>query len=469
MATIWFNKNLRIQDNDSLYEFLKKESSTDGVFIWPNKNAVFEKYSRPQIAALLRYLPTFAEKLSQLGIDLKVLHAKDKESEAQVLLKHLSNKKSKSLYFTKSYERDSEDQIKKIENQCKKDNISYFPYDDQFVIDPFEINNQSNEPFKVFTPFFKSSINFITSNSLPELTKTPRATATKIKSSFKTTNSIFGVSSELHEKLYPISEEIAHKKLNLFCEGEINNYSKTRDYPFLDNTSHLSHFLSLGILTGRQCLHKAIEKNKGHLKGGTKGIDVWISEIYWREFYRYIGIRFPHINKGKPFNEKTSKIPWKKSKTVLDAWSQGKTGIPFVDAGMNQLNSTGWLHNRLRMIVAMFLTKNCLIDWRLGEKYFFENLIDADFFSNNGGWQWSASTGTDAAPYFRIMNPVMQSEKFDSEGAYLKKYIPELNKLGSREIHNPYEYYDTVENYPKPIVPLKESRAQAIETFKKHL
>ena len=195
--------------------------------------------------------------------------------------------------------------------------------------------------------------------------------------------------------------------------------------------------------------------------------EVWLNELLWREFYQQLMFDFPKLSRHQPFQDQTKTIPWKDNDAHFEAWTQGQTGIPIVDAAMRQLKATGWMHNRVRMICAMFLTKNLLIDWRKGEQWFMQHLIDGDFAANNGGWQWSASTGTDAAPYFRIFNPVSQSEKFDPDGKFLREWLPELKHLDNTQIHEPYASKQISKlNYPKPIVDLKASRAEAIEVFK---
>ena len=192
----------------------------------------------------------------------------------------------------------------------------------------------------------------------------------------------------------------------------------------------------------------------------------WITEIIWREFYKYITYHFSHVSKGKCFNPKYDHILWREDEESFFKWCEGKTGVPIIDAAMRQLNRTKWMHNRLRMITAMFLSKNLLVDWRKGERYFMENLIDGDFCSNNGGWQWSASTGVDASPYFRIFNPITQSEKFDPDGKFIKEFVPELIDCPSNEIHNPSKEIRSSLNYPEMIVDLKTSRLRAIDAFK---
>ena len=218
-------------------------------------------------------------------------------------------------------------------------------------------------------------------------------------------------------------------------------------------------------LSYSRCILEALKLNNFELDSGEKGIVKWIDEIIWREFYKNIMFSFPKVSRGQPFQEYTKKIKWRFNEEELNAWKFGNTGFPIIDAAMKQLTKEGWMHNRLRMVVAMFFTKNMLHDWRLGEEFFMQNLIDGDFSSNNGGWQWSSSTGTDAAPYFRIFNPITQSKNFDSDGLFIKKHIKELRDLDKKEIHDPSEKVREHLNYPIQILDLKQSRLRAIDAF----
>ena len=221
------------------------------------------------------------------------------------------------------------------------------------------------------------------------------------------------------------------------------------------------------MLSIRSCVNALFREQYGNFDCVSTGQQVWLNEFLWREFYQHILFDFPRVSKHQPFKDHTKALMWRDAPDELQAWQQGQTGIPIVDAGMRQMLATGWMHNRVRMIVAMFLTKNLLIDWRLGEAWFMQHLIDGDLAANNGGWQWCASTGTDAVPYFRIFNPVSQSEKFDPNGDYLRCWLPELAHLNAKEIHDPYAKNSQRKlDYPRPIVDLKHSRLRALEAFK---
>jgi deoxyribodipyrimidine photo-lyase len=249
----------------------------------------------------------------------------------------------------------------------------------------------------------------------------------------------------------------------------VSNYDETRDIPGVDGTSQLSPYLAIGALSPRQIID-ALQHAHPNALSDTAGVGTFISEICWRDFYRNLIVEVPRLSMDKPFKLNTLGLPWSNDTEAFERWKAGQTGIPIVDAAMRQLNETGWMHNRCRMITAMFLTKNLFINWRWGEDYFMNQLIDGDLASNNGGWQWSASTGTDAAPYFRIMNPVSQSLKFDPSGDYIRRWVPELTNLDNKSIHEPYAKGPRPGlNYPQPLVDLKQSRQRAIDVFKQHL
>ena len=273
-------------------------------------------------------------------------------------------------------------------------------------------------------------------------------------------------SIELQDR-WPFSEEYALTSLDDFINDKVIHYEKERDFPHQDSTSQLSPYLNLGIISIRQCIQALFRRQHDHFQIEHLGQQTWLDELLWREFYQHILFDFPQISKHQPFKTHTHKIQWRDAPEDLAAWQQGQTGIPIVDAGMRQLLATGWMHNRVRMVTAMFLTKNLLMDWRLGEQWFMQHLIDGNLAANNGGWQWCASTGTDSVPYFRIFNPISQSQKFDVNGNYIRQWVPELAHLDAKTIHEPYAKNSNLAlNYPKPIADLKQTRIRAIEVFK---
>mgnify|MGYP001271275447 FL=1 len=318
--------------------------------------------------------------------------------------------------------------------------------------------------FKVFTPYSKCFRNELNQDYL-NLFPAPK----KQQNMLSDSDSIpeYQLKDELKKSAltaYAPGEKAAIKSLENFIDNKITNYKIERDFPSKDSTSKLSIYLSSGIISAKTCVANLLAKSED-LPGS--GEYSWFNEIIWREFYKYIIFHYPRVSMRKSFNEKYDALQWRDSKEDFEAWTTGNTGFPIIDAAMKQLITTGWMHNRLRMIVAMFLSKNLLIDWKKGEEFFMQNLMDGDHASNVGGWQWSASTGVDAAPYFRIFNPITQSEKFDKEGIFLKKYLPNLESLSDKEIHNPSIESREKLQYPSPIVDLSFSRKRAIEVFSK--
>lgn len=272
-----------------------------------------------------------------------------------------------------------------------------------------------------------------------------------------------------NKKIFPIGEKKAIDRLKNFCMYKLEEYPLKRNFPFLNHTSMLSPYLSLGIISPRYCL-KIILKQYEKIALNIILNSNWLNEIIWREFYYHLLIGFPILGKSKSLIIWEKKINWINNKCHFDAWKNGNTGFPIVDAGMRQLNKIGWMHNRLRMITSSFLVKNLLIDWREGEKYFMSHLIDGDFALNNGGWQWSASTGFDAVPYIRFFNPLNQSKNFDKSGLFIRKYLPELNNVPNKYIHDPYEWSiknNYKINYPKPIINYKKSKEKALLIYNK--
>lgn len=272
-----------------------------------------------------------------------------------------------------------------------------------------------------------------------------------------------------NNKTFPIGEKKAINCLKYFCENKIHDYTSKRNFPYLNNTSMLSPYLSAGIISSRQCL-QMILKAENNITSKFLFNSVWFNQILWREFYYHLLIGFPQISYSQSLSEWEKDINWSEDYHYFDSWKKGKTGFPIIDAGMRQLKKIGWMHNRLRMITSSFLVKNLFINWRHGEKYFMLNLIDGDFALNNGGWQWSASIGTDSVPYTRFFNPLSQSKFFDSEGAFIKKFVPELKDVPNNYIHAPHEWFKKQNyktNYPDPIINYAESKKKNLLVFNK--
>jgi deoxyribodipyrimidine photo-lyase len=328
---------------------------------------------------------------------------------------------------------------------------------DLFVSRP--LLNKQALPFKVFTPYYKTWL-----QRLVEQDNVPLPPPHQQGAPYPSTVTECAWAGEYRSDLWPCEESAVLDKAVRFCEHKIRGYLQHRDYPAIAATSTLSPHLVLGQIGPRTLLQLIQQASDEHHQDWLH--DGWLRELAWRDFYKQLLDHFPELCKHRPFKAETDLVPWRYDMADFEAWCQGKTGFPIIDAAMRQLNQTGWMHNRLRMLTASFLSKLLLIDWRWGERYFMNTLVDADFASNNGGWQWSASTGVDAAPYFRIFNPTTQSEKFDPEGEFIARFVPELAQLPAKKRHFPDDALRAECGYPAPMIDYRKARQHALEAFK---
>ena len=452
-----FNSDLRLKNNPALSNASLNGSSLTTVFIFNPKKWNNHNESNLKIAFQIEHLKELSEKLKNLNIPLKIINANGIEDESKKIIDFVKKNEIQEVFINKEYgvnemQRDETLQ-KNLERMNKKLNIF-----DSSIFHPDSIKTQSDTFFKVFTPFSRAFRSKLMSRKI-EISELPKRQEHAISVSDRIESFKLDKNDQEIFNQYEIGEEKALEKLESFIDHKILNYKENRDFPSLDGTSALSPYLSSGILSSGQCIYYVFQK----YSEDEIGVKTWVNEIIWREFYKYILFHNPRVSKNLSFSEKYDNFPWLNNEDNFISWSKGQTGVPIIDAAMRQLNASGWMHNRLRMIVAMYLTKNLLIDWRKGEKYFMKKLIDGDFASNNGGWQWSASTGVDAAPYFRIFNPITQSEKFDKEGSFIKKWIPEI--ATAKNIHDPSTEERKEMGYSYHLVDLKESRKKAIEQF----
>jgi len=452
-----FNTDFRLKDNPALFHAAENGDSLVALFIHNPKKWQSHNESDLKIAFQIEHLKRLSKKLSELNISLKIIQAEEIDQENKKIIEFVENNNIKEVFLNKEYGIDEIKRDKNLEKELlnidKKLNIF-----DSSVFNPDSIKTQSDTFFKVFTPFSRAFRSKLLTKKI-ELLGSPKKQEKKIFESDEVVDISLKAERKNILELYAVGEEHALNMLKEFIDHKILGYKEQRNFPAIDGTSSLSPYLSSGVLSSRQCLFEVFKK----VSEEKEGVKTWVNEIIWREFYKYVLFHNPRVSKNLSFLEKYDLFPWSDNQEHFIAWSNGETGVPIIDAAMKQLNSTGWMHNRLRMIVAMYLSKNLLIDWRKGEKYFMQNLIDGDLASNNGGWQWSASTGVDAAPYFRIFNPVTQSEKFDKEGDFIKKWLPEISSV--KNIHDPSSDDRNDIGYSNHLVDLKESRKNAIEVF----
>ena len=470
-SLIWFRQDLRISDNTALWHATQNHSTIALVILSPKQWKIHDD-ALIKIDFYLRQVSELQKQLCQLNIPLHIEIIPYWKDIPHFILHFCKNHQIENVHANidlgwNELKRDA--QVQKQLNHIQKDLILYH---DRTLFPVGTIRNNVNLPYRVFSAFKKKCLEQLVL-SIPQPFPQPEKQSTlhlKQQLNFQTSslNELQTPSfSKDIQHLWPTSEHIAQTQLMQFVEEDLSNYHLKRDLPNNLGTSQLSTYLNCGIISIRQCLAEIFKPTNGYFSIYNEGQQTWLNELIWREFYQHILFDFPRLSKHEPFKLTTQKIKWRNAPADFEAWKSGHTGIPIIDAGMRQMLKTGWMHNRVRMIVAMFLTKNLLIDWRLGEQWFMQNLIDGDLAANNGGWQWCASTGTDAVPYFRIFNPISQSQKFDVNGDYIRQWVPELAHLDNKTIHEPYAKKPLLDlNYPHPIVDLKQSRLRALNAFK---
>ncbi|OTG96591.1 cryptochrome/photolyase family protein [Acinetobacter sp. ANC 4973] len=470
MQLIWFRQDLRIQDHAALWHATQAGSCVAFVAISFGQWALHDD-AAVKIDFYLRQLQELKKQLKNLNIPLVIQEVSFWKDIPEVIAKFIQKLDIECIHANievgvNELKRDAE-----VQQLLEKYNKTFELYHDRTLFPVGAVRNKTKQPYQVFSAFKKQCYEQL-SLSLPQCYPQIEVQADLQNHDIFEASSLM-VTYEYSEFVrkqqvyWPVSEEYALTALDDFINDKVINYQKERDFPHLDSTSQLSPYLNLGIISIRQCIQALFRLQHGHFHIEQLGQQTWLDELLWREFYQHTLFDFPQLSKHYPFKANTQSIQWRNAPEDLAAWQQGQTGIPIVDAGMRQLLETGWMHNRVRMITAMFLTKNLLIDWRLGEQWFMQHLVDGDLAANNGGWQWCASTGMDSVPYFRIFNPITQSQKFDHNGDYIRQWVPELAHLDAQIIHEPYNKNpDLSLNYPKPIADLKQTRTRAIEAFK---
>lgn len=460
MKTIihWFRRDLRLSDNTSLYHAMQEADRVVPVFCLDRGVLVRDEFGAASVQFMLDALVALQKNLESVGSRL-IVREGDSLTE---LLQLARDVKASAIYWNRKYDPYTIPRDAALERACHEQGIVTKTFTDFVMQEPHALKTDQNRPYTVFTPFSKKWL------TLPRPKVWPRfqGNGKNLSSiSSQTLPSLKELNFSLHYTTAKSGEREAHQVLKNFIQKKVACYGEKRDFPAWDATSHLSPHLRFGTMSART-VYEAVVLEQKKLKGtGRQNSDVFLKELIWREFYVYVLYHFPHVVKGA-FRSEYDQLEWSCNEKHFNAWCEGQTGYPIVDAAMRQLNTTGWMHNRLRMIVAMFLTKDLHISWQWGEKYFLEKLADGELAANNGGWQWSASTGTDAAPYFRIFSPVSQSQKFDPEGEFIKRFVPELKLLSSEAIHAPWEK-EKVKSYPTPIVNHAQERIKTLDLFKK--
>lgn len=464
---VWFRSDLRVHDNPALYHACDAGSVIAVYILFPQQ---WEKQedSPNKLSFWMSNLDELKTQLQTLNIPLLVYQHKYFDEASGALLKLTKQLKCDGIWFNDEHGVYEEQRDQQVEESFDAEGFNVHRFTSQTIVKPGTLKNKQGNYFKVFTPFKRAIFERFSPEQLQPLPIPAKQKKISIPVNSKQPDylKLFKPSANGLKERWPAGEQAAHQRLTEFINEQAEDYSEQRDIPSVDGTSSLSPYLVAGVLSLRQCLHAAWQANNTELDTGNEGLACWISELVWREFYKHILHGFPRVSMNRAFVPETEHLPWRSDKQFLQRWQNGETGIPLVDAAMKQLVETGWMHNRLRMVTAMFLSKNLMLDWRLGESFFMKHLVDGDLSANNGGWQWSASTGTDAAPYFRMFNPVSQSQKFDPEGVFIRRWLPQLELANNKEIHAPWLSKHIYPDYPEPIVDLAESRKQVLAAFK---
>ena len=418
---VWLRRDLRLTDNKALQQALKSDIKTVVLFIFDTNILDELDKDDARVTFIHKQLTKLDKELRAMNSGLLVKNGEP----LKIWQELISDFEIGEVHFNRDYEPYATERDYEVEQLLKKNNIAVQSHKDQVIFEPHEVLKGDGTPYTVFTPFKNKWLEHFDPQQI------------KVEKDLKP--DVFAtVDSSL-----PTLEEIGFEKSDIEVEdydlSVVENYSETRNFPAINGTSYLSVHLRFGTVSIRQIVQQVYQQSPDFL-----------SELVWREFFMQILFHFPRVV-NENFRAKYNGIPWRNDEKEFERWCNGETGYPIVDAGMRELNKTGYMHNRVRMITASFLCKHLLIDWRWGEAYFAKKLLDFELSSNNGNWQWAAGTGCDAAPYFRVFNPTEQVKKFDKEMSYIKKWVPEFQDL----------------TYPAPIVDHKMARNRALDTYKK--
>jgi len=461
---LWFRKDLRLADNSALAAAIEAGAPILPVFIWSPKEAGSWAPGGASKWWLHQALKSLSEACKGQGGELIL-----REGESLVTLRDLiAETGAKRVYWNRRYESPLRELDAEIKRQLREEGIDVESFNSSLLNEPHTAATGAGKPYKVYTPYWKK----VKDRPLPSLAD-PNLQALRFPGSLPQSTPLEALNllpkipwDRGFQSQWEPTEAGAIKRLEKFLAGPVNDYATARDRPDFDGTSSLSPYLHWGQIGPRQIMSALAKKQDL----GGQGAQVFAKEVYWREFAYNVLYHFPHTPDA-PLREEYAEFPWEHDAATLEAWQTGHTGYPIVDAGMRQLWETGWMHNRVRMIVSSLLVKHLLHNWHEGAKWFWDTLVDADLASNTLGWQWSGGCGADAAPYFRVFNPIIQGVKFDPEGNYVRRYVPELKKMPAKYIHTPWEAPDGVleyagveigKDYPAPIIDHKAGRERAL-------
>ncbi len=457
-ALHWFRSDLRLRDNVALSAAAEAADELIPAFVF-DERLLAGGVGAPRLRFLLGSLERLAADLEERGQRL-VVRRGDPRREIPALLEETG---AELLTLNRDYGPYARRRDEAVRIAAEKRGVRVHDCKDRVVYESHEIRTRSGDAYQVYTPYRRAWMarwREDPQEPLGPLRLPPHPE--KLRAGRLPSEQELGVADDGVEIPTP-GESAARRRLDRFLEVGIADYARRRDLPAEDGTSRLSPYLRLGVVSIRMCLAAALERGREDRKA-TDGVRTWVDELVWREFYHAILAEHPHVLR-RAFKSDFDRVRWNDDEQGFRAWCEGRTGYPFVDAAMRQLAKTGWMHNRARMAVASFLTKDLLVDWRRGERFFMQRLVDGDPASNNGGWQWAASTGTDAQPYFRIFNPVSQGERFDPDGRYVRRFVPELEGVPDRFVQRPWQASEPPRDYPAPIVDHAERRILALRRY----
>jgi deoxyribodipyrimidine photo-lyase len=472
-SIVWFRRDLRLNDHVALQRAATDSERVVCAFVLDPVLLRGPHIGAPIVSVFFDSLAELRARLRERGSDLALL-----EGDALPELRALARRTATTaLYYNLDYEPHARERDERVAGGFRADGAHVAASIDHVYYGADEACKPDGSPYTVFTPYKRRWLERRESDPRPPV---PSLAAVERKlaraEAIGSTRDVPAPEDYGHARSpqYPRGGEAnARRILDAFVSSGIGAYAERRNEPAVDGTSRLSPHLRAGTIGIRTCVAAAAQARSAARGTAAAGADTWTSELIWREFYQQILAHYPHVAR-EPFVPAARRLEFRDSQSDFEAWSQARTGYPIVDAALVQLNTTGWMHNRLRMIVASFLTKHLLLDYRLGERYFEQRLADADLAANNGGWQWTASTGTDAAPYFRIFNPVLQSQKFDPNGDFIRSMLPALSNLDASAIHAPWLMPPLAaaaagirlgHDYPPPIVDHRLARERALAAY----
>ena len=469
LILFWHRRDLRISDNLGLSTATEQTDKVVGLFCLDPGILDGDDIAPARVTYMIGCLSELQENYQKLGSQLSIVRGEPQKAIPQLA----EALKAKAVYWNLDVEPYAKQRDRSVREALTEKGIDTKNFWDQLLHAPGDILTKSSDsPYKVYTPFWRSWKEAEKPGATPkieQLTGLSKAeTKTAKKAGAIALPSAKDLGYEWHNPLLvPPGETAAQDKLEEFCDRTIYSYNEERDFPYLDSTSQLSAALKFGAIGIRTVWQATLDVLANcRSDEATEGVITWQKELAWREFYQHCMFFFPDLAKGA-YRDELKDFPWENDETKFQAWCEGKTGYPIVDAAMRQLNEIGWMHNRCRMIVASFLTKDLIVDWRWGEKYFMQKLYDGDLSANNGGWQWSASSGMDPKP-LRIFNPASQAAKYDRDGEYIRQWVSELSSMDTEYLvtgkipDEERESYD----YPKPIVDHKQQQRKFKQLYR---